>query len=355
MTKVERYTQEAERIAYDNSHGYSMENRNGDPDYDCTSLVIDVVNNAGIPVKDHGATFSGDMLYAFLACGFANVVSMCNLNNGAGMKRGDILLNRANHAAIYQGNGKVVHARGNEGHPEPGDQTGREILADQNYWNFPWDDVLRYIKDDEYEGSNELAETTGVLADDIVIPRPDAPWHAATNYPDYPYIMRYNDMGTEVQEMQAKLNALGYNCGKTDGIFGEKTLAAVTKFQEQKGLLVDGEAGPQTLGKLLECYYALTGNTEAFYANTQNNVKDDQVADTTITLEGYKLGEIVHYIGGKFYLGPNAGLGKNGVEGKAKITSFKKDAKHPIHLVKIRDGGSNVYGWVTVNDIRKAE
>lgn len=354
MTKVERYTREAENIAMDNSHGYSIENRYG-PDYDCSSLVISVVDNAGIPVKNHGATFTGDMLYAFLACGFANVVSMCNLATGSGMKRGDILLNYSNHAAIYQGNGKVVHARGNEGHPEPGDQSGGEILANQNYWNFPWDAVLRYMRDEEYEGADEPAKTTGVLADDIVIPRPDAPWHAATNYPDYPYIMRYNDMGTEVQEMQAKLNAIGYDCGKTDGIYGKMTLAAVTKFQEDKNLLVDGEAGPETLGKLLECYYAMTGNTEAFYnGNTIVIGKTDDDANTVTAIGGYKLGEIVDYKGGNFYISPNMNLGKEGRPGKAKITSMNEKGKHQIHLVAVRDGGSNVYGWVNVDNIAKA-
>lgn len=351
MTRVERYTQEAERIAKDNSHGYSMENRNGDPDYDCTSLVINVVNNAGIPVKDNGATFSGDMLYAFLACGFVNVVSTCNLNTGDGMKRGDILLNRANHAAIYQGNGKVVHARGNEGHPEPGDQTGREILADQNYWNFPWDDVLRYVKNDEYDGEVE-ENSSEELAPGIKLPRPDAPWHAETNYPDYPYIMRYNDMGTEVQEMQAKLNALGYPCGKTDGIFGEKTLEAVKKFQMHKNLLVDGEAGPETLGKLYECYKALTGRDEAYYAQWENTDTAVQEGEKP-TFAGFTLGETVYFLGGGAYIMPNGTINKTYEAGKAKITSINAKAKHPIHLVFVRGEATKVYGWVNPDEIRK--
>mgnify|MGYP001049974754 CR=1 FL=1 len=35
------------------------------------------------------------------------------------------------------------------------------------------------------------------------------------------------------------LNALGYDCGAVDGIFGAKTYNAVVKFQKDRGLAVD--------------------------------------------------------------------------------------------------------------------
>lgn len=54
MSKIETYVQNAINIANDNTHGYSQINRWG-KDYDCSSLVITVVENAGIPVKSKKA------------------------------------------------------------------------------------------------------------------------------------------------------------------------------------------------------------------------------------------------------------------------------------------------------------
>ena len=47
------------------------------------------------------------------------------------------------------------------------------------------------------------------------------------------------------------LNALGYDCGSVDGIFGSKTKAAVLAFQKANGLGADGIVGPLTWGKLV--------------------------------------------------------------------------------------------------------
>jgi peptidoglycan hydrolase-like protein with peptidoglycan-binding domain len=56
--------------------------------------------------------------------------------------------------------------------------------------------------------------------------------------------------GNRVAAMQTKLKALGYDPGPADGKFGDKTEAAVKKFQTDKRLAVDGIAGNQTLGAL---------------------------------------------------------------------------------------------------------
>lgn len=50
--------------------------------------------------------------------------------------------------------------------------------------------------------------------------------------------------------VQFKLNSLGYNCGHADNIFGANTESAVKKFQQAKGLTVDGKVGPATWSKL---------------------------------------------------------------------------------------------------------
>ena len=58
--------------------------------------------------------------------------------------------------------------------------------------------------------------------------------------------LRRGSKGTEVTRLQAALNALGYDCGEADGIFGAKTEAAVRNFQRDHSLTVDGIAGRMT-------------------------------------------------------------------------------------------------------------
>lgn len=56
--------------------------------------------------------------------------------------------------------------------------------------------------------------------------------------------------GEDVKTLQAQLNALGYDCGTVDGIFGIKTYNAVVKFQTARALAVDGIVGVNTWGAL---------------------------------------------------------------------------------------------------------
>ena len=60
-------------------------------------------------------------------------------------------------------------------------------------------------------------------------------------------LSRYGSTGTEVKNIQKVLKKLGYYTGSVDGIYGTKTKKAVTSFQRDCGLTVDGICGPQTL------------------------------------------------------------------------------------------------------------
>jgi murein L,D-transpeptidase YcbB/YkuD len=62
--------------------------------------------------------------------------------------------------------------------------------------------------------------------------------------------LKKNSRGSEVRELQEKLNSLGFDCGVADGIFGKNTLKAVKEFQKSQGIKVDGIVGPQTWAKL---------------------------------------------------------------------------------------------------------
>lgn len=56
--------------------------------------------------------------------------------------------------------------------------------------------------------------------------------------------------GADVTKLQQALNALGYDCGDADGIFGAATEAAVRAFQRDHELTVDGIAGKDTQAAL---------------------------------------------------------------------------------------------------------
>lgn len=144
--KVAQYVREAVEIAYDDRHGYSQVNRWGNTDFDCSSLVITVVNNSGIPVKKNGAGYTGNMYDAFIKSGFKDVTSNVNLATGEGLIIGDILLTPSKHTEIYIGHGKRVGAHASETGGKTGkegDQTGNEISV-RKYFNLPWKYVLRY-------------------------------------------------------------------------------------------------------------------------------------------------------------------------------------------------------------------
>ena len=80
--------------------------------------------------------------------------------------------------------------------------------------------------------------------------------------------LRRGSKGSEVTKLQAALNALGYDCGAADGIFGAKTEAAVRNFQRDYSLTVDGIAGKATQAAL----YAADGETQPTYTVTLRNV-----------------------------------------------------------------------------------
>ena len=151
MSKVSKAVEYMVKVANDPKHGYSQTNRNGNPDtwsdYDCSSLVISAYQSAGVPVKDKGATYTGNMYSVFLQCGFKDVTNKVNLATGSGLIAGDVLLNHADHTAMMISTSQLAQAsideKGGISGGKVGDQTGYEIHT-RSYYNYPWNVVLRY-------------------------------------------------------------------------------------------------------------------------------------------------------------------------------------------------------------------
>lgn len=289
MSKVEKAISQMEAWAADNTHGYDQIYRWGEKgDFDCSAAVIQAWENAGVPVKTKGATYTGNMLSVFKKCGFKDITSSVNLSTGSGLKRGDVLLHTQKHTAMYCGNGYEVEAsineKGGATGGKPGDQTGREFLK-RTYRNFPWTHILRYTDEmpkpvetvtkpdtkidtamevqtwlnnnyssgltlDGLYGSitkkalvKALQKELGFVGKDI-----DGIYGIKTNAKVK--VLRKGSKGNLVKVLQALLVCNGQKAAYVDGDFGSGTETAVKAIQSLHKIEVDGEAGKDTFSKL---------------------------------------------------------------------------------------------------------
>ena len=232
MGIIDNAVTRALEIAADDSHGYDQANRWG-PDYDCSSLVISAFKKAGVPLS---CTYTGNMRGDMLRCGFEDVTGSVDLGTGAGLERGDVLLNHVHHTALYIGGGQIVQASINEYGTttggQTGDQTGREIYT-RSYYNYPWNAVLRY------KGSSETvpdtSHTSPQLSRNITVSLPE---------------LKNGDEDVAVAMMQAALKYKGYDPKWIDGEFGAQTGAALKAFQSDHGLDADAICGKATWSEI---------------------------------------------------------------------------------------------------------
>lgn len=161
-SRREGFVDLALRYAEDDSHGYSQKPPSGrwGPDYDCSSLLYQLANDAGYPVGTGGdkVRFTGTMLKDFEKAGF-QILPFANVGI-SDLEVGDILLNLALHAEVYVGNGESVGATSSETGGfvgEAGDQTGTEIEKHPvTTFDKEWDYILRPPSDEDEEGGDEV-------------------------------------------------------------------------------------------------------------------------------------------------------------------------------------------------------
>ncbi|HET9729299.1 MAG TPA: peptidoglycan-binding protein [Acidimicrobiia bacterium] len=96
------------------------------------------------------------------------------------------------------------------------------------------------------------------------------------------YVARPMQRGDDVGELQRRLNALGFDAGREDGIFGPGSERALRSFQRDAGLTVDGMFGPQTRAAL--------DRVDGLAAGSVARVRErDQLARAPRRLDGLRL------------------------------------------------------------------
>jgi N-acetylmuramoyl-L-alanine amidase len=73
------------------------------------------------------------------------------------------------------------------------------------------------------------------------------------------YSVRHTLVGDDVAELQRRLSAMGFDCGRIDGIFGPVTDGALREFQRNVGLPAHGTCGPATFRALRQLQRTVVG------------------------------------------------------------------------------------------------
>ena len=103
--------------------------------------------------------------------------------------------------------------------------------------------------------------------------------------------LSYGSQGSDVTELQKLLNNHGYNLDE-DGIFGDNTKNAVTDFQKNKGLTVDGIVGTNTWGTLMGTYTPKTSTGTTSTPATSTTTTTTPV-DTSFKYDAYQESDLV--------------------------------------------------------------
>jgi len=93
-------------------------------------------------------------------------------------------------------------------------------------------------------------------------------------------------VGDDVAALQTRLSNMGFDIGRSDGIFGARTEAAVRDFQRNRGLEPDGRCGPQTLRELKRLERTVTGGRpDVLRESTRLLVRGSSLLGTVVAID----------------------------------------------------------------------
>ena len=111
----------------------------------------------------------------------------------------------------------------------------------------------KYTNQDDYLGAGDILVTKTKGHTAVVLTNGDR-YDGAVEEPGIPLgsrILRNGDEGKDVEDLQRRLKAAGYDPGEIDGEYGPNTTSAVKALQKDADILVDGEFGPDSYAALL--------------------------------------------------------------------------------------------------------
>lgn len=111
----------------------------------------------------------------------------------------------------------------------------------------------KYTNQDDYLGAGDILVTKTKGHTAVVLTNGDR-YDGAVEEPGTPLgsrILRNGDEGKDVEDLQRRLKAAGYDPGEIDGEYGPNTASAVKALQKDADILVDGEFGPDSYAALL--------------------------------------------------------------------------------------------------------
>jgi peptidoglycan hydrolase-like protein with peptidoglycan-binding domain len=96
--------------------------------------------------------------------------------------------------------------------------------------------------------------------------------------------LRRGYTGNDVLAVQKQLKALGYYTSTLDGVYGAGTMAAVSAFQKNNKLSVDGLVGSKTYAKMFSTGAVSSGSTDSGTDTSTDSGSPDSGAYTSLSL-----------------------------------------------------------------------
>lgn len=157
------------------------------------------------------------------------------------------------------------------------------------------EDKLNKAEEEKNQEETPTPEPTAAPAEDTPTPEPTAePIEESAQEEVAPEteqkpVVEYKD-ATTIRIVQQALNDAGYNCGNPDGVAGGKTTEAVTKYQTDKGLAVNGQVTDELLQSLNVVEKVQDAvQKEASKAEYSSDYTYDQLARNPDTYKGQKM------------------------------------------------------------------
>ena len=111
----------------------------------------------------------------------------------------------------------------------------------------------KYTSQDDYLGAGDILVTKTKGHTVVVLTNGDK-YDGAVEEPAVPLgarLLKYGAEGKDVEDLQSRLKAAGYDPGAIDGEYGKNTEAAVKALQKDAGITVDGDFGSDSYAALL--------------------------------------------------------------------------------------------------------